>query len=508
MKSSLLRKVTLYIFALLNWALATSVVSAQVNGSIDTSFGSGGIATNTTVTGAVYSLVGLGDGKVLGAGDCTTSFGSGVCLYRWTSAGVADSTFGINGVAYVLALSVGASGFPKLVVRPDGRIVVAANCGTPAAICVVQTNANRTAFDPSFAGGSFTTLTHPNVNGNIRVQVVDLELQPDGKLLVGGTCSTSSAGTSYCVVRLLPSAQIDNSFGTSPHQWSVTTPGLGDALLKLTLLPDGRYLASGNCGSSAATSAICVLRYFGNGGFQSSFTVDRANRFDGVRDVRAFGSFVTLSGFSQDSSLGDIQVLSARRELYAPFGAVDTSYGGTYPTSGLGGGVNIDSSNDGFPYPSRIMSDGGIVYAGYCNSTISLLCLARLAPNGTLDTSFGVGGRYEYAGYSFPGFGVTNGALAEAADGKILLGGGCAGTRPCVYRFNDVVQSAPKCSLDIDGDGVVNATTDGLILLRAMLGFTGTSALANAVAPGAARTTWGQVRDYLFDQCRMAVPVQ
>ena len=91
MKSSLLRKVTLYIFALLNWALAISVVSAQVNGSVDTSFGSGGIATNTTVTGAVYSLVGLGDGKVLGAGDCTTSFGSGVCLYRWTSAGVADS---------------------------------------------------------------------------------------------------------------------------------------------------------------------------------------------------------------------------------------------------------------------------------------------------------------------------------------------------------------------------------------------------------------------------------
>ena len=109
---------------------------------------------------------------------------------------------------------------------------------------------------------------------------------------------------------------------------------------------------------------------------------------------------------------------------------------------------------------------------------------APCAERRRFDTSFRVGGRYEYAGYSFPGFGVTNGALAEAADGKILLGGGCAGTRPCVYRFNDVVQSAPKCSLDIDGDGVVNATTDGLILLRAMLGFTGTSALANAGCAG------------------------
>ena len=36
-------------------------------------------------------------------------------------------------------------------------------------------------------------MTHPNVNGNIRrPSSWDLELQPDGKLLMGGTCSTSS----------------------------------------------------------------------------------------------------------------------------------------------------------------------------------------------------------------------------------------------------------------------------------------------------------------------------
>jgi uncharacterized delta-60 repeat protein len=508
MKNSFLRNIVFKLMALLMWAIGVSATSAQVNGSIDTAFGTSGIATNTTVTGAVYSLVGLGDGKVLGAGDCTTSFGSGVCLYRWTSAGVADTTFGFNGVAYVLVTPPSNTGFPKLAVRPDGRIVVAANCGSPAAICVVQSNANGTAFDPSFAGGSFTTLTHPNESGFTFVRLADLALQPDGKLLVGGTCTTTFPTASYCVVRLLPSAQIDITFGTSPHRWSVTTPGAGDVLQKLTLLPDGRYLASGNCGSSAAVSAICVLQYFGNGGFQDSFTVDRANRYDGVRDVRAFGSFVTLSGFSQNSSFADIQILSARRGLYSSFGAVDTSYGGTYPTSGLGGGVNIDSSNDGFSNQSRIMSDGGIVYAGFCNATSALLCLARLAPNGTLDTSFGVGGRYEYAGYALPNNGSTEGVLAEAADGKILLGGACTGSRPCVYRFNDVVQSAPKCSLDIDGDGIVNATTDGLVLLRAMLGFSGATALANAVAPGATRPDWPRVREYLFDQCRMPVPVQ
>lgn len=493
----------LVIAALVSLAVSASVAFAQTRGAIDTSFGTSGIATNTTVTGSVHSLVAVGDGKVLGAGDCTTGFGGGSCLYRWTSAGVADTTFGINGVAYVLANAT----YPKIAVRPDGRIVVAGNCGTPSAICVAQSNANGTAFDPGFAGGSFTTLVQPSVGGYTGVRVEELALQPDGKLLVGGTCGTTFPAASFCVIRLHPGAQIDTTFGTSPHQWSTTTPGAGDALRKLTLLPDGRYLASGDCGSGAAASRICVLRYFGNGSFQSSFTVDLANRYDNVRDVRIVGNFVTMSGLTQDASLSPWSILSARHELYSPFGAVDTSYGGTYPTSGLGGGVNIDSSNDGGSYATLVMNDGGIIYAGYCNGGSSLLCLARLAPNGTLDSSFGVGGRYEYAGYSYPAFGVTYGALAEAAEGKILLGGGCTGNRPCVYRFNDIVQSAPKCSLDIDGDGVVSATTDGLILLRAMLGFSGSAALANAVGAGAARPTWPQVRDYLFDQCRMPVPL-
>ena len=59
--------------------------------------------------------------------------------------------------------------------------------------------------------------------------------------------------------------------------------------------------------------------------------------------------------------------------------------------------------------------------------------------------------------------------------------------------------------MDIDGDGVVNPATDGLLLTRISLGIKGSAALAGALGASATRTTWTQVRDYLFSECNMPV---
>jgi hypothetical protein len=57
------------------------------------------------------------------------------------------------------------------------------------------------------------------------------------------------------------------------------------------------------------------------------------------------------------------------------------------------------------------------------------------------------------------------------------------------------------CSLDIDGNGVADALTDGLMLIRAMFGLTGSSVTNNAVGSGAKRATWDSVRSYLNGDC-------
>jgi uncharacterized delta-60 repeat protein len=527
MKNSLLKNIFFNVYALFAWAITTSVVSAQVNGSVDTSFGTRNNwavfdtgAGHANVSGGVTDLLPLPDGRVLAAGYCTNAgFGSGACLYRWTASGVPDTTFGAGGGALVFANASSTLGGQRvrLLRRGNGAIFVAASCVSQsfgAGICVAAVNANGAGFDLSFGSTGQTFLPIPS--GYTNVILESIALQPDGKLLVGATCYVSallSSNSSICVARLTAGAVFDSSFGV--NNWSLTTAGPGDTLRKLLLLPDGRYFALATCGQTTATAFLCSGLFFANGGFQRTLSTDALGRYDALLDARVLGSQLTLQWSGYEPS--ENRIYAARREAYTPAGAYDTSYGG-YPSTGVAGDINMDTSNDGTAYAGAILQDGSALFAGFCNATsVSLvLCTTRFNANGILDASYGNGGRFEYGGQAGPWASVGSMpspfSVAETPDGKVLFAGECAETtmirRPCVIRLNGSPQTARACTMDIDGDGVINATTDGLILLRAMLGFSGTSALANAVAPGAARSTWPQVREYLFDQCRMPVSVQ
>ena len=61
------------------------------------------------------------------------------------------------------------------------------------------------------------------------------------------------------------------------------------------------------------------------------------------------------------------------------------------------------------------------------------------------------------------------------------------------------------CKMDIDGDGAVLSTTDGLILMRAMMGMKD-AAVSSAASPTAVRNNWTDIRRYLVDVCGMALP--
>ena len=61
-------------------------------------------------------------------------------------------------------------------------------------------------------------------------------------------------------------------------------------------------------------------------------------------------------------------------------------------------------------------------------------------------------------------------------------------------------------SIDIDGDGLALASTDALLLVRSLLGVTGTTATNGAVGTApATRRTWSAVRDYLNQSCLAGV---
>jgi len=72
----------------------------------------------------------------------------------------------------------------------------------------------------------------------------------------------------------------------------------------------------------------------------------------------------------------------------------------------------------------------------------------------------------------------------------------------CIARLNGGPFGARMCSMDVDGDGRVGATTDALIIARVALGMSGPSVLQGITLSGP-RNSWSAVRDYLVLQCGM-----
>lgn len=70
-----------------------------------------------------------------------------------------------------------------------------------------------------------------------------------------------------------------------------------------------------------------------------------------------------------------------------------------------------------------------------------------------------------------------------------------------VSRLTPQYISSGKCTMDLDGDGAVTATGDGLMLVRALLGFGGSGVTTNAASVSGTRRTWGEIRAHLNTSC-------
>jgi len=71
-------------------------------------------------------------------------------------------------------------------------------------------------------------------------------------------------------------------------------------------------------------------------------------------------------------------------------------------------------------------------------------------------------------------------------------------------QFTSFVGQGPTngCAVDVDGNGTISAATDGLLLVRAMLGFTGTAVTSGALGSGTlARSDWASIRAFLNANC-------
>jgi uncharacterized delta-60 repeat protein len=454
---------------------------------------------------------------VLQAGSCATATGRAFCAVRYNADGTLDTSFAVSGKLTTAILPPAVPGFTgapfefvsAILLLPNGKFILAGTCiealsfpSNPptfesfAMFCAVRYLGDG-SIDTSFATG-----------GKLREGVgaaYAAVLQPDGKFVIAGHDASPATGRRTFVARRF-NADGSLDFSGSGASGSISTqPNASVIEMKANaalLQPDGKLVFAGWClNATHVGSFFCSVRYSANGIFESGVTTAlfSGNNDEGRSAVLQPDGKWVVAGRCGSSSVPTFCI-----SRYLDSGVVDTALIG----SGRVSTQFATFAQGSIANAVTIQPDGKLVLAGVCrNAGIEWLCALRYNPDGSLDASFGGGsGKLTTA---ITGGGGSASAVAIQADGKVLVGGSCTIggiAQFCVARYDGGPFGYKNCSLDIDGDGAVLATTDSLIHARIALGVTGAALINGITFPATAtRKTWPDIRKYLVAQCGMSL---
>jgi len=167
-------------------------------------------------------------------------------LVRLTADGVLDPSFNVGSGPYDPSDAVGVSGINALVRQPDGQLLAAGWFRIFNGVAVtnlVRLNPNGT-IDRSFTGQTYAYGTDYNNPGAVSA----LALQPDGKILVGGTWSRVSGQDRPILIRLNTNGTLDTTFAVLRRKDNAAPwPAFGAcSVSSIALLPSGKILIAGN----------------------------------------------------------------------------------------------------------------------------------------------------------------------------------------------------------------------------------------------------------------------
>ena len=411
---------------------SASSASALGKGQLDSSFGSGGIASASSGTELLGTAV-QGDGKVVAVG------ASGVgtptlhlLVARFTTSGRLDSTFSggqVTGPANVLGQAVA--------IQSDGKIVVTGTTtdstgGSKQGVVVMRLNSNGSRDGGFGSGGVVTTLTGTSHGG----QGNAIALAPSGEIIVAGDGAITSGPDQFfpgvALVRVSKTGHLDSSTVFDLGKYSIATG--------VAAQPDGKIVVGGTQRGDLQTTQTLAARFNANGTRDTSFA-------HGLF-VHQYAVGAAYSGFNAVALQPDGKVVLAGTALNGSTGINTlvvrlTSGGGLDSSFGSGGAVNISAANNAqsattqnAPYGALgvVVAAGGIFTAGwYDNFHLKELALWGLTSNGRLDSGFGSGGRTLVPGSgtnSLQGNAIAigpTGKLDVAATSIPLLGGGAQG---------------------------------------------------------------------------------
>ena len=132
-----------------------------------------------------------------------------VCATFTTHAapGNLDTTFGSGTGKIITAIGSGEDTARALAVQPDGKIVVAGSCS------------NRSDNDFCLARYDANGVLDAGFNPNASAAIWSVAVQADGKILLGGTfTSMGGTGRNY-IARVMSDGTLDSGFNPNPNNW-------------------------------------------------------------------------------------------------------------------------------------------------------------------------------------------------------------------------------------------------------------------------------------------------
>jgi uncharacterized delta-60 repeat protein len=223
------------------------VTRFNTDGSIDTTFGSGGSQTipvtsgNVTYQVTAADIVVQSDGKidVLGTANTTSTTTSGeddFVVAQLNSNGSIDTTFGTSGFELIDFNPASTSGTDAaaLAVGPDGKLVAVgstfSNTTNSEQFAIARLNTNGT-LDPTFNGTGLATVSFNTGGSSATDDSADaVVVQPNDSIVVVGQAdlptSSNLTPSDVAVARLTPSGALDTTFhGTGTLTFSYNLGG-------------------------------------------------------------------------------------------------------------------------------------------------------------------------------------------------------------------------------------------------------------------------------------------
>jgi uncharacterized delta-60 repeat protein len=416
-------------------------------GVLDPTFGAGAGYVKTDVgspkDAANVVAVQPWDGKIVVADDSWESANAGTnvdfVLVRYNADGTLDTTFGSGGVVRT-DFNGGNDSIEALVITPDhkidaiGRAYVAKGKTTGDELGVARYNANGT-LDTTFGTGGKVTVTGLTGDQVDSAGGHAAAVDPTGHLVIAGgtdghTRWGSSPSSANLVVRLNPNGTLDTTFGGGTGK-VLGNPGVWDAV---ELKPSGSTYKIDLVGTDGGKDSLVQLNANGSrdGTFGSSGKVVLvgSNQWTSVYyDDLTFapdGGVIQVSDASESST--SLSSFEFRVTRYTATGGLifDTVVDLTplLPAGATNGSVNLSAGSA----PVAVDSSGRIVLAGsvrFSSGTTSTTrldsILVRLdGSTGNLDATFGDGGLVTT---DFGPFDDALTCVAIAPDGSIIAAG-------------------------------------------------------------------------------------